>query len=158
MKGHIRERGKGNWYAVIDTRDPATGKRKRKWHSLKATGKREAETECARIISDIEAGTYLEPDKTALAAFTQAWLNDIKSRVSPRTHETYLQIVRANIVPMLGGTMLRDLKPQVISAAYAKALSEGRKTGPGGLSARTVHHMHTVLKSALKQAVVWGLL
>ncbi len=47
MKGHIRERGKGNWYAVLDIRDPATGKRKRKWHSLKATGKREAQIECA---------------------------------------------------------------------------------------------------------------
>jgi hypothetical protein len=21
MRGHVRERGKGNWYAVIDTRD-----------------------------------------------------------------------------------------------------------------------------------------
>jgi hypothetical protein len=29
MKGHIRERGKGNWYAVLSVRDPATGKRKR---------------------------------------------------------------------------------------------------------------------------------
>ena len=32
MKGHIRERGKGNWYAVI-----AVGK-KRKWIPLKAAG------------------------------------------------------------------------------------------------------------------------
>ena len=38
MKGHVRERppGSGNWYAVIDLRDPSTGKRKRKWHSFKA--------------------------------------------------------------------------------------------------------------------------
>ena len=28
MKGHIRQRGKGNWYAVIDRPDPATGKRR----------------------------------------------------------------------------------------------------------------------------------
>ena len=47
MKGHVRERGAGNWYAVIDLRDPATGKRKRKWHSLEAKGKREAQIECA---------------------------------------------------------------------------------------------------------------
>src|SRR5436305_386025 len=43
MRGHIRERGKGHWYAIIDTRDAITGKRKRKWHSLKAKGKREAQ-------------------------------------------------------------------------------------------------------------------
>ena len=52
MKGHVRERPKGssNWYAVIDVHDPATGKRRRKWHSLQATGKRQAQLECARII------------------------------------------------------------------------------------------------------------
>jgi hypothetical protein len=39
MKGHVCERGTGNWYAVIDMRDPATGKRKRKWHSLGIKGR-----------------------------------------------------------------------------------------------------------------------
>jgi hypothetical protein len=34
MKGHIRERGKGNWYAVLSVRDPETGKRKVKFHAL----------------------------------------------------------------------------------------------------------------------------
>ena len=96
MKGHIRERGTGNWYAVIDMRDPATGKRKRKWHSLKAKGKREAQIECAVLISSIEGGTYLEPNKTTLASFVGHWLNDIKARVSPRTHERYAQIIHTN--------------------------------------------------------------
>jgi hypothetical protein len=36
MKGHIRERGRGNWYAVIDVRDPATGKCK--WTSVVVNG------------------------------------------------------------------------------------------------------------------------
>ena len=51
MKGHLRERpkGSGNWYAVLDMRDAATGKRKRKWHSLDAKGKREAQIECATL-------------------------------------------------------------------------------------------------------------
>ena len=34
MKGHIRERSNGHYAIVLDTRDPATGKRKRKWHKL----------------------------------------------------------------------------------------------------------------------------
>ena len=118
----------------------------------------QAQIECAGIISSIEAGTYLEPDKTTLAVFIQHWLSDVKSRVSPRTVESYTQVARANIIPMLGGTILRDLRPQAISAAYSKALTEGRKSAPGGLSARTVHHMHTVLKSALQQAVRWEML
>ena len=67
MKGHVRERGAGNWYAVIDLRDPTTGKRKRKWHSLDAKGKREAQIECARLISELDGGTYVEPSKTTMA-------------------------------------------------------------------------------------------
>ena len=71
MKGHLRQRPKGsnNWYAVLDIRDAATGGRKRKWHSLDAKGRRQAETECARLISEMKGGTYLEPSKTTLAQF-----------------------------------------------------------------------------------------
>jgi hypothetical protein len=43
MRGHIRQRGEGHWYAVIDIRDPVTGTRRRKWISLPdCKGKREA--------------------------------------------------------------------------------------------------------------------
>jgi hypothetical protein len=43
MKGHVRERGAGNWYAVLSTRDAETGKRKVKWISLPGCkGKRDA--------------------------------------------------------------------------------------------------------------------
>jgi hypothetical protein len=36
---------------------PKTGKRKRKWHSLEAKGKREAQIECATLINAITAGS-----------------------------------------------------------------------------------------------------
>jgi hypothetical protein len=34
MKGHIRQRPSGRFAIVLETRDPATGKRRRKWHSF----------------------------------------------------------------------------------------------------------------------------
>jgi integrase len=158
MKGHVRERGKHNWYAVIDTRDPATGKRKRKWHSLKAKGKREAQIECATIISAIDSGTYLEPDRITVAEFFNRWLENITARVSPRTHERYAEIARKNIAPLIGVLVLSKLKPTQIAEAYSKALSQGRRDGKGGLSPQSVIHMHRVLKLALKQAVRWEIL
>ena len=54
--------------------------------------------------------------------------------------------------------MLTKLKPAAISSAYSKALKDGRRDGTGGLSPRTVTHMHRVLKQALGQAVKWDLL
>ena len=49
MKGHIRERSPGHWAIVLDVRDPATSKRRRKWHAFAGT-KRQAQNECARLM------------------------------------------------------------------------------------------------------------
>jgi Phage integrase, N-terminal SAM-like domain/Arm DNA-binding domain len=156
MKGHIRERSSGHWAIVIDLRD-STGKRKRKWHSFAGT-KRGAQEECARLISELKAGNYVEASKETVAAFLDRWLADIKSRVSPRTHERYVELARKNIVPALGAMPLKKLRPADISAAYATALASGRRDGKGGLSTRTVLHIHRVLKQALGQAVQWEMI
>lgn len=157
MKGHIRERSPGHWAIVIDLRDNSAGKRRRKWHSFKGT-KRQAQEECARLISEMKAGSYFEPSKMTVAEFFERWLTHIRPNVSPRTFERYEEIAKKNLVPLLGAVVLTKLRPIQISEAYAKALAVGRRNGKGGLSARTVHHMHRVLSQALKQAVRWDLL
>ncbi|MGZ3320200.1 MAG: tyrosine-type recombinase/integrase [Xanthobacteraceae bacterium] len=155
MKGSIRERSPGHWAIILDQRDPATGKRK--WHSFKGT-KREAQSECARLITEMKGGSYVEPSKVTLSQFFERWLRHIKPNVSPRTHERYEQIATKNIGPLLGAKTLSKLQPIEISEAYAKALESGRRNGKGGLSPRTVHHMHRVLYSALNQAERWKLI
>jgi integrase len=157
MKGHIRERSPGHWAIVIDVRDPETGERKRRWHSFTGT-KREAQVECARLLTEQKAGTAVEPSRTTVAAFLERWLEHMQSQVSPRSHERYTELARKNLAPLLGGLALTKLQPAHISAAYSKALTSGRRDGSGGLSARTVTHMHRVLREALQQAVRWQML
>jgi len=68
MKGHLRERGKGNWWAVVDIgRDPETGKRRQKWRKLSAKTKREAQAELARLLVALAGGTYVEPSKLTVS-------------------------------------------------------------------------------------------
>ncbi len=157
MKGHIRERSPGHWAIVLDVRDPETGKRKRKWHSFRGT-KREAQTECSRLVTEFAQGSYIEPSKTTLVMFLGRWLEQIEPNVAPRTHERYREIATKNLVPLLGQIALTKLRPDQIAAAYVKALRSGRRDGTGGLSARTVHHMHRILKQALATAVRWRML
>ena len=156
MKGHVRERGRGNWCAVIDIRDPETGKRKRKWHSLPGCkGKRQAQSECARIITEMGNGAYVEPSKTTVAQFLERWLS--KSRRRSR-HAPMSDTPRSPgkiLFPLSARSSLPSYGPAHISAAYAKALASGRRDGKGGLSPRTVHHMHRILKQALKKALQW---
>ena len=157
MKGHIRERSPGRWAIILEVRDPETGKRKRKWHSFKG-GKREAQIECARLIADLDAGLYLEPNKTTVAPFLDHWLNHIRSQISPRSFERYSEIIAKNIKPAIGAVILAKLRPAQISMAYDKALASGRRDGTGGLSPATVVYMHRLIKQALSHAVRWQML
>jgi integrase len=156
MKGHIRERSPGRWAIVLDVGeiDPKTGKKKRKWHSFAGT-KRQAQAECARLITEITTGRYVEPSKQTVGEFLTEWLAFIKPSVSPKTHERYAEICTKSVGPLIGDVILSKLKTDRIDAAFAKALTEGRRRGVGGLSPRTVHHMRRVLIKALGQAVTW---
>jgi integrase len=156
MKGHLVERSPGHWAIVIDVRDPENGARRRKWHSFLG-GKREAQIECARLISEMKSGAYLEPAKLTLGQFLERWLNHQRPLLSPRSGERYADLARKNIVPLLGGELLTKLQPMQISAAYAKALEGGRRDGGGGLAASSVRYMHAVLHKALGQAVLWNM-
>lgn len=155
MKGHIRERSAGHWAIVLDTRDPVTGKRKRRWHSFAGT-KRQAQIECARLVSEIQTGIAVEPSRITVAQFLD--FEHIKPQVAPRTHERYGEIVRTYLTPILGMTLLTRLQSMAVSSAYAGLLSSGRRKGTGGLSPRSVCHCHRILSQALGQAVRWRLL
>ncbi|CAN7732632.1 tyrosine-type recombinase/integrase [Mesorhizobium sp. LjNodule214] len=154
MKGHVKERSPGKWVIVLDIYD-AAGKRRRKWHTFETTSKRKAEEECARLITELKSGNYVEPTKQTIAEFLDEWLKFIKPSVAPKTHERYAEILQKGVAPLLGDVTLAKLKTDRIDGAFTKALTEGRRDGKGGLSPRTVHHMRRVLIKALGQAVTW---
>ena len=156
MKGHIRERSPGHWAIVIDVRDSQTGKRKRRWHSFKGT-KREAQIECARLLTEIKNGTSVDATRMTVAAYLEHWLAHKQMRVSPRSHENYAEVIR-QLNPLIGTILVAKLKPAEVAGAYSRALESGRRDGQGGLSARSVHTMHRILSQALKQAVRWQLI
>src|SRR5262245_60285943 len=145
MRGHIKQRSPGHFAIVLDTRDPQTGKRRRKWHSFKGN-KRQAETERARLITELKNGAAVDPTRESIAAFLDRWLDHMRGQVAPRSLERYAELCCKNIAPLLGSVALPKVQPAQISAAYAKALTSGRRDGQGGLSPRTVTHMHRVLR------------
>jgi integrase len=153
VRGHLKERSPGHWAIVLDTRDPATGKRKVKWVSFRGT-KRQAETERARLVSELKGGTYIEPTKLTLAAWLTQWLATVRQEVSPKTYERYGQLVNGYLIPALGPLLLSKLTPAAIQAAFNDWAIDGRKDRkPGGLAPRTRHHLHRLLKTALTRAV-----
>jgi integrase len=157
MKGHIRQRSPGRWAIVIDCDPAADGKRRQKWTAFACT-KRQAQIRCAELIAELQTGGGIDPARVTVAAFLERWLEHMQGQVSPKTHERYTEIAGKNLAPLLGRLVLAKLQPVHISQAYTKALASGRRDGTGGLSPRTVTHMHRVLREALQQAVRWQLL
>jgi len=151
MRGHITKRGKNSYSIAISLgRDPATGKYKYQWVSVKGT-KKEAEKRLSELLHQLDNGTFMKPGKTTLAEYLERWLSDyVKPNLSPRGFERYQGIVAKHLIPDLGGITLTQLRPEHLQRHYTTKLNEG-------LSALTVRYHHTVIHKALETAVKWGL-
>ena len=158
MKGHIRKRGVRSWAIVLDLGRDVAGKRKQKWHSVRGS-KKDAQAELARLVHEINTGSYVEPSKMPVRDYLDRWLENYgEQSVSPKTLERYREIIESHIKPAIGGYVLSKLMPLHIQSFYTEALTSGRKDGTGGLSPQTVLHFHRLLHRALGQAVKWQLL
>lgn len=154
MRGHIRKRGRNSWAIVIDLpRDPQTSKRRQQWHSVRGS-KRDAEAKLRELLTSLDKGVYIKPRRLTLGEYLHQWLGGyVKTNCSPRTLDSYQSIVDRHLIPNLGGILLTQLHPQEVQQYYSCALTGGRTDGKGGLSPRTVLHIHRVLVEALNYAV-----
>ena len=159
MRGHIIKRYEDSYSIVLNLgTDPATGKRKQQWITVKGT-KKEAEKRLADMLHQLDTGTFMKPSKTTLAEYLERWLKDYAwPYLAPRTAEGYESIIRQHLIPKLGNITLTQLKPEHLQKYYSEMLRSGRCDSSCGLSAQTVRHHHTALHKALQTAVEWGLL
>jgi len=144
---------------VLDLgRDPATGKRRRTWHSGYHTRK-DAEKARTALLADLDRGSYVEPQSLTFGAYlTESWLPAVKVRLDESTWSMYETNIRAHIAPEMGELRLERLSAPDLNAFYARLLANGRRDGRGGLSERTVRIQHVIIYAALKDAVDWDLL
>jgi integrase len=156
MRGTLVHRGK-SWSVVVElSRDPATGKRRRKWHSGFDT-KREAAAALAKLITNVNEQTYVQPSKVTLAEYFADWLPAASIDLKPATADAYRRIFARYIAEPLGGVHLQAISPTRLNTLYAELLRSGGQRGKG-VSANTVRHahvlVHRVLGSALKAGLV----
>jgi len=165
MRGHIRKRfhttkdGRQtvNWYVVVDLPRDETGKRRQKWHGGFDTRK-EAEAARAKIVHEVNLGTYVEPSSATLSQWVhEHWLPTIRTRVKPSTFDSYRRNLELHVLPRLGSRRLLQLTPTMLNAMYADLLRDGHRHAEGGLSVKTVRYIHTIVHKVLTDAVDTGL-
>lgn len=162
MRGHVRnyelKTGEKRWAAVV-----YRGKHVAKNGTLQDSYRwirgfltqRAAQKELNKVLRSLDDGTYAEASKQTVAEFLERWLDTIKPNLEAKTIERYKEIVDLNINPRLGAIQLTKLQPQQISEFYAWSATSGNRRTQTGLSARTVLHIHRLLRKALQQAVIW---
>ena len=158
MRGYIRKRGERSYSVAVSMgRDPTSGKYRYLWEGVRGTRK-DAERRLSELLSQVDNGTVIRPNKTTLAEYLETWLREyVWAELAPRTAEGYELVVRRHLIPALGSITLTGLRPEHIQRYQSEKLSCGRADGKGGLSPRTVRQHYMALHSALGRAVKMGL-
>jgi len=142
-EGNIRKRTDGRWEARITLAD---GKRK----SFFAKTRQEAAKMLVAATRDRDAGLPVVGGGQTLAQYLATWLETVRPSLKAKAFRSYEQLTRVHVLPTLGRTPLTKVTPQQLQWLYATRLEAGSST-------TTVHHVHTVLHTALEAGLRLGL-
>jgi integrase len=103
-------------------------------------------------LHSIEHGTFADARGTTVGEFLDQWLVEVaKPRVRAWTYAGYEVHVRRHLKPSIGRIPLERLTAQHVQALLNQKLRDGLKP-------RTVRYLRGTLRTALRDAVRWGLI
>jgi integrase len=153
-RGTIKSRSSGSYRIRYSLgRDPVSGKRRFGTATVRGTRK-DAERELTRLLRTADTGEHVDPSRMSVRQWLETWLDTIRREVSPKTHESYAEIVRCYLTPAFGRDRLDKLAPTQIQTAYNSWTRQDGKP----LSPRSRRYIHVILKSSLARAVKQQLL
>ena len=142
-----RRKSDGRWVGQFKEPTAAGGKQR----YVYAKTQQEALNKLKEEMAKAESGLLVEDARTTVGEYLGWWAeNVVQNDVAHRTYHNYLSQIRNHILPALGKKKLRTLKLEDMEGLY-------RSMTASGLSSATVRYVHAVLRRALKQAVVRGL-
>ena len=153
VEKHQLKSGKSCWRVVIENGTGPNGKRKRIYRTVPGT-KREAEALMAKLLSELNTGSYIEPSKLTMTEYLRDWMDSyVRRNLSPTTADSYNINVEKHLIPYIGNILLQHLKPLHVQKLYHDLLDSGRSDGQGGLSAKSVLYIHRNLHESLEHAL-----
>ena len=150
--GQIVGQGRHRWLVrVFLGRDRET--RRRRYLSRTVHGPvRQAQSYLNKVLRERDLGRRVEGVTVTLGEFLDRWLETAaKPKLRDKSYESYKSLLLRYIRPVLGERILSAITPLDVQSAYQKMIDRG-------LSARTVRYTHSVLRSAIRQAIRWRLL
>ena len=118
---------------------------------------KECRQKLTQILKEVDEGSHHEARKRyTVQEWFKEWLDTYCQSLKPRTRNDYEARAQRYIIPNLCKAQLAALTPMVIQR-FINRLSEGYKDQEP-LSPKTVQNIHGILHSALKQAVLSGVI
>ena len=150
-EGSPRKRKDGRWEHAITIGKTARGNPKRV--SFYGITRKEASQKATKALAEQQAGTFTASEPTTVADLLERWIDfrATNHRLKPTTKHSYAWIIKQYLVPQLGSIRVTSLTPLQVEQFQGRLARDG-------LSPRTIRYARSLLSSALKQAMRWGLI
>lgn len=147
-RGQVVNKGNGTYLVRVPLPTGLDGKRRSASKVIRGTY-RQADQLRVKMLGELDTGGIVVASQQLVAHYLEQWLSETASlRVSPRTLNMYRYLVNRYVLPVIGTQKLSNLTHESVQGVYSRMVA-------AGLGHRIVRYTHTVLKSALTQAVVW---
>ena len=98
-----------------------------------------------------QLGGLVDPDRgreTLRTHLNTWWTRHVEPDLAPATRASYLGLLKANVVPELGGTPIRQITPATVDALTARLRARG-------VGVASIRRTLAILSSAMAAAVAW---
>lgn len=157
---NIRKRKDGRWEARIVTGHDLSSKVK--YHSIYGKTYQEAKNKRNEwLIEQAAKEKSLCQDhsfnpKITVAQFMQEWLEEQRHSVKQSSHAHYVYLLEKHVLPDIGSYYLAAVTNSMLDNFLKNKMISGRLDGKGGLSAKTVTDIRSVLQSSMSYAAQYG--
>lgn len=149
-RGQLRKRGE-NKYLVRVYVGRIDGKRKYKSKIVNGT-EDDAEAKLTEMLRKNDRGTLPKPNSEKLESFMDEWLEMKEGKVAPGSLRIYKRVTEIHVKPDLGHLRLEDINSRLIQT-WINALETEKELSPS-----YIRLIHTTLRQAIQQAVIWEMI
>lgn len=150
-----KEQRSGRWVGKFEIGHDSKGNRKFK--TCRAKTEKEARLLLKELMEKHRAGIDISSKSIKVGEYFDKWF--YKSAIyglRESTSQSYEMIIRRHIKPHIGNIPLMGLTGDDIQNFYNYLYRNGKLTGKGGLSKKTVENIHLVISSCLNFALKRG--
>jgi integrase len=144
-EGSITKRSDGRWMARFTVHTVKGPKRRQVYGKTR----KEAADKLAKALSDRTEEIVYNNENMTVGEYLDVWLkSSVRGSIRQSTYDRDAYLVENHVKPALGRIKLKNLSSAHVQGFYQDRLD-------AGLSASTVHKVHTILHKALARAVAW---